>query len=368
VSLRVCESLEEFDSLESSWDRLALPAQTPFLTHEWFRAWWSAFGHSDAIAAVLDGPEPGIRAGAVLVRRTARAITAAANAYSGAWDVVAGDDASRRALWRGIADLPGARLTMAGMPAASPSVDVAAEGLAAGGYRVGTSPYQLSPYVELPDSWDELLETLSRNQRSKVRKQWKRLEREGDVVFRTTTGPDLQGDLDRFLRLEASGWKGAAGTAILDDPAALRLYTEFAHAAATRGWFRLHLLELDGTPIAGGYSCVLGDAAFLMKTCFDERYARLGPGATMRAAALRAAIDEGVSRYEFLGAADPHKLHWGGGLREHLLLSAYRGASLPAFYYRHRLRPLARRALDRGRARLGADDADPATAPATGPG
>jgi hypothetical protein len=65
------------------------------------------------------------------------------------------------------------------------------------------------------------------------------LEKRGELVFRTTTSTDgLERDYDRFLRLEASGWKGLAGTAIDQDPRADRLFRNFAAGAVREGWLQ----------------------------------------------------------------------------------------------------------------------------------
>ena len=343
--IRVYDSVEDFASLEPAWNELALGARNPFVTHQWLSAWSRAFGGEATIVTAVEDADGALRAGAGLLRRSRRDLSAAANVYSDDWDVVAVDDSARERLWRGIAALPAVRLTLPAVPATSPTVAIAASVLSECGYRVAVSSQQLSPFLELPGSMDELLATMRRKKRSQIRALRRRLEGEGQLVFRTTTGPGLEADLERFLRLEASGWKGAAGTAILNDPAAQQLYTEFAHAAARAGWLRLHLLELDGVTIAGDYSCVLGDAEFLLKTCFDERYKHLSPGTALRTEVLRAAIEDRLGVYEFLGGPEPYKLQWGGDVRERVLLRAYRGSGLPEFVYRHRLRPLARRLL-----------------------
>jgi CelD/BcsL family acetyltransferase involved in cellulose biosynthesis len=87
---------------------------------------------------------------------------------------------------------------------------------------------------------------------------------------------------------------------------------------------RLRLLELDGQLLAGDLSCVFENTEFLVKTGYDERFSRLSPGLVLRAEALRAAIDEGLSRYDFLGGPDPYKVRWGAVLRPRLMLDAYR--------------------------------------------
>ncbi|MFN2555468.1 MAG: GNAT family N-acetyltransferase, partial [Nitriliruptorales bacterium] len=222
---------------------------------------------------------------------------------------------------------------------------------------------EVSPYLQLPAAWSELLSSVSRNLRSQVNRRRRALEREGKLVFRTTTsgGDDLERDLQAFFRLEASGWKGRSKTAILSDPSTEHLYGSFARAAARTGWLRLHLLELDGVPIAGDLGCHFGRGGFLIKTAFDERYARLSPGLVLRAEALRASIAEGARFYDFLGAPDGYKLRWTSDVRPRLVLDAYRGVWRPLILYRTRIRPALKRGRDALRGVRGsAEEADAA--------
>jgi CelD/BcsL family acetyltransferase involved in cellulose biosynthesis len=165
-------------------------------------------------------------------------------------------------------------------------------------------------------------------------------EREGTLRFRTTSGGEqLERDLDAFLDVEASGWKRHRGTAILSDSRTAQLYREFARQAAGKGWLRLHLLELDGTPIAGDLGCSFAGGSFLLKTGFDERYARLSPGLLLRAEALRAAIEDGCRSYDFLGGPDDWKLRWTREVRLRTVINAYRGAWRPLALYQTAARP-----------------------------
>ncbi|MDQ3696988.1 MAG: GNAT family N-acetyltransferase [Gemmatimonadota bacterium] len=352
----VYDSLEAFTTLEEAWEALETPARSPFLTHAWIRAWWSAFPEAAPVVLTLKGDDGELRAAASLMpsRRTLRGAT---NAYTEHWDVIAADPTARTTLWREIAARRSATILLSGVPAGSASVPVAVDVLRSAGYRVAVSVEQRSPILALPETWDDLLAAVSRNLRSQVRRYTKRLAHEGTLVFRTTTEERLEQDLRSFLVVEGSGWKGAAGTAIRSDPCAIRLYTEFARGAARRGSLRLQVLELDGAPIAVDYTCVVGDSAFLLKTGFDERYARVSPGLVLRAHALQAAIGERLRFYDFLGGPDRYKVQWTAELRERLLIRAYGGITgPPTFLYRHRLRPagrrlvlVGRRALDRSR-------------------
>lgn len=343
----VYDSVEAFAEVESAWNDLALKAPSPYLTHEWYLAWWRAFGEGNAFVVAGLDREGSVVAGAALIRRSARFLAAAANEHTGDWDVVAADDAARHRLWRQITTLPATRLELRGVPGPGDSAATASEALAEGGFHVATLRHELSPYLDLPPTWEELLGTISAKQRSNLRRYTKRLDEEGEFEFKTMTDPDSDHALDRFFEVEASGWKGAEGTAIRQDRGARRHYTEFARAAAAKGWLRLHLLELDDVTIAATYSCVIGDTAFLLKSGYDERYRHLAPGIVLRAETLRRAISEGLSRYEFLGKANEHKRHWAPKLRERSVVMAYRGSARPVYLYRHLARPLARRIRDR---------------------
>ena len=108
------------------------------------------------------------------------------------------------------------------------------------------------------------------------------------MAFRVTVGgPDLERDLNAFLHVEASGWKARRGTAIVANPRTDRLYRSFATRAAARGQLRLALPRDLG--------CVVGDTGFLLKTGFDESYARLSPGLMLRGEVLRTCVEEGLT-------------------------------------------------------------------------
>jgi CelD/BcsL family acetyltransferase involved in cellulose biosynthesis len=97
---------------------------------------------------------------------------------------------------------------------------------------------------------------------------------------------------DEFLTLEASGWKGAGGTALASDGAR----AAFAHAAvaarAAAGAARIHSLRVDGRAIASLVSFVCGETAFTWKIAYDESFARFSPGAQVMVAAIEGLLAE----------------------------------------------------------------------------
>ena len=331
------------------WNALAATQRSPFLTVEWLTAWWDSFG--DGEPEVLTIRENGTLRAAALLGRDGTRLTAPANDHSGDWDALAADDDARSRVWEQVARLGMPKLALPAMHEAV-AERLARQVLRPAGYRVVAERGPESPYLDLPGTYDDLLASKSRNFRSQLGRRRRGLEREGELVFRTTRGgPDLDRDLDEMLRVEAAGWKSSEGTAILSDSRTQRLYRSFAHAAAERGWLRLHLLEIDGRAIAADYSCVFAGGEFLFKTGFDEEWSRLSPGLVLRGEVLRRAIEEGLGFYDFLGGPDHYKLRWTDELRTRVTLRAFRGPrGLGPYVYRSRIRPVLKAVRDRGRA------------------
>jgi CelD/BcsL family acetyltransferase involved in cellulose biosynthesis len=349
-SVELIDNPGELPGVED-WNALARSTGSPFLTVQWIAAWWRAFGTGRFTCLVLRDGRGSLRAGACCRRLAGGRLAAVANAHTGDWDVVAANTQARRALWQVLAGLGERAVHLAAIRSRT-SLDEADEELRGAGYSTVQTTGVRSPYLELPGSWEELLGSVSRNLRSQLGRRRRALEREGNLVFRTTLGRDdeeLERDLAAFFRVESSGWKSGAGTAILSDPRTERLYTDFARAAAAAGWLRLSLLELDGVPVAADLNCAFAGGMFLIKTGFDERYGQFSPGLVLRGEVLRAAVQEGARFYDFLGGPDSYKLRWTAELRPRVAIRAYRGVSRPLALYHARLRPTLKAGVGRAR-------------------
>jgi CelD/BcsL family acetyltransferase involved in cellulose biosynthesis len=106
-------------------------------------------------------------------------------------------------------------------------------------------------------------------------RQFRRLKERGDIGFRTASD---EAAIEKFLALEARGWKGAQHTALGAD-AGLAAFTRAMLAGlAQRGRLAVHLLERDGEALAVGVVLRAGDRAFYWKTAYDESYGEYSPG------------------------------------------------------------------------------------------
>lgn len=120
---------------------------------------------------------------------------------------------------------------------------------------------------------------LSSSTRKKLRQHRRRLAEKGALEFRVLTAPDAVGDaFEAFLQLEASGWKGRQGTALLNDNADAAFARGMIAALARAGDAAIHALYLDGQPVSMQVVLRAGPAAFTWKTAYDETWHDVSPG------------------------------------------------------------------------------------------
>jgi hypothetical protein len=120
---------------------------------------------------------------------------------------------------------------------------------------------------------------ISAGRRKELRRQRRRLSDIAPVALKTVTAPaEIGPALSDFLVLEASGWKGMAGTAAAMTPA-IRHFIETAVTALARvGKARIDRLYLNSGVIAATITLRSGDTAWCWKIAYNEGVAQASPG------------------------------------------------------------------------------------------
>jgi CelD/BcsL family acetyltransferase involved in cellulose biosynthesis len=145
-----------------------------------------------------------------------------------------------------------------------------------------------------------------------------RLTRIGTVSYEILTDREaIEAAAEEAWRLESSGWKQDAGTAIASDPAVHRFYTSLIERGTQGGWLQLHFLKVDDRRIATLYGACFDNRLFLFKTGYDPEFATGAPFKILTSFAIQEACARGLSEVDFLGCAEPWKLEWTSASRGH---------------------------------------------------
>jgi CelD/BcsL family acetyltransferase involved in cellulose biosynthesis len=124
-----------------------------------------------------------------------------------------------------------------------------------------------------------LREALGAKKLKELRRQRHRLAEHGTASFEAARSPEeVLTAIETFLALEAGGWKGKRGTALMQvagDAAFIRRATK---TLAESGQCEIVTLRAGRTPIAAGIVLRHLDRAFFFKLGVDERFAKFSPG------------------------------------------------------------------------------------------
>jgi CelD/BcsL family acetyltransferase involved in cellulose biosynthesis len=129
------------------------------------------------------------------------------------------------------------------------------------------------------DCDDTLREALGSKKLKELRRQRHRLAEHGAIHFKVArTHDEVATALETFLLLEASGWKAARGTALIQDDGDARFIRRAAPALAEAGQCEIVTLAAGDTPVAAAIVLRHQDRAFYFKLGIDERFAKFSPG------------------------------------------------------------------------------------------
>jgi CelD/BcsL family acetyltransferase involved in cellulose biosynthesis len=331
IAVDIVNDYHTFVGLEDRWNEAVDAAghTHPFLRHEWLRTWWDSFGAGrtlnvhvvragDRILALAPLMLEQARIAGVGVRR----IQFLHNDHTPKADVIVTERAEDAydALWT---SLLAARsqwdvLQLSQLPGDSPTHEHINRRAAAARYPTTLWQSDVSPYLELSSGWNAYLQGRNPKLRQNLRNRLNRLTQLGEVSLEVIADPAaIRAARGEALRLEASGWKREAGTAIRSDASVERFYTLLADRASARGWLRLLFLTVNGQRIATSYASRYQDRLSFFKTGYDPAFAKYAPFKLLTYFAIKEGFASGLREVDFLGDAEPWKLEWTTTTRPH---------------------------------------------------
>jgi len=295
-------------SFEAEWDALADRAGAdPFHRPGWHAAWWAAFGRG---TPRVHGVRRDGRLVAVLP--TARRLGTVAGLHN--WHtftfgpVAEDEDATVEVLSRALATVRWSATLSHLLPG---DVEAALGLMRERGDRCEVATVQRSPYITVEGTFEDYLARRDTRWIRQLEKRRATLAGLGDLRLDVHDGsPDPTRFLAEAFRIEALGWKGEAGTAIVSSRRTEEFYRSVAQWAAGHGLLRIAILRLGERGIAADIALQDARSHYFLKTGFDPQFRRLAPGLILRHDMIRRCFDDELSSYEMLGSAEPYKMRW----------------------------------------------------------
>lgn len=312
--IEVIRNLHDLGELVDEWNLLPEARQSPLFRHEWFLSSAEAFYDEKNLRVIAMRENGRLRAVAplVLVRRhgIGRLELLGASFLHEPSGLLYDSDDSLMELCRAISRMPHATVLqrLAGPSISTDQLSKQSQGRG----KLLKLPATSAPYIELNSTWDDYLGTLSSRRRYDLRHARTKLERAGEVTVEFICPPDneLEGYLQDAIRIESSGWKGRAGSALMFNRPLLRFMRAYTQRAARLGILHLCYLKSNNEAIAMQIGIQFGERYWVLKIGYDEHWAHCSPGMQLTMEAVKYAFSKGFKTYEFLGADEAWLRIW----------------------------------------------------------
>lgn len=319
--VEILQNVRDIESISTQWNLLSKPFKTPLLRYEWFATCAEAFCKPGQLRIVVIsyGAELVAIAPMVLNKKTLE-LLATSFLFEPSGFIYKDYDSLIELLDVIIAIRKPVFLKR--LYSESQEIYMLRK-INRGSALILTSNAPPSPWFPIIGSWTDFENSLSSRRRSDLRRAQKRAEDLGHVEFQifSPASEKLEDYLDEIFRVEAAGWKGRNGSAIVTNKPLKHFFCLYSRVALSLGILRLCILWINEHAAAVQLSIEYAKRFWVLKVGYDEKYARCSPGILLMHETIRYAFEQGLEAYEFLGEEEswikmwPHEVHTHGSCR-----------------------------------------------------
>jgi CelD/BcsL family acetyltransferase involved in cellulose biosynthesis len=173
-------------------------------------------------------------------------------------------------------------------------------------------PIHKCPCISLPNSPDILMKSLSPNLRYDLRRNLRRLEKDG---FRVNFADysDSQAfskGMRSFFELHQKRWISKGFSGVYAEEKTRNFALDIAKSFSQKGWLGLYLLELSDKPVSALYGFKYKSKFYSYLSGFDPAYRRYSVGKLLLSHAINECIKEGLTEFDFMCGGEEYKDRW----------------------------------------------------------
>jgi len=312
-----------FAKLQAEWNDLLHRSitDTLFLTWEWQSTWWQHLGVGELRIITVREDDDALIGIAPLFEETWNDGTKSLSLIgcvdvSDYLDVIAARGQEERvyaALLDTItrADFPAwnGGMHLCTLPEASPTNAQLKQMAEARGLAAEWKLHDVSPVIDLPETWEAYLDTLDKKQRHEVRRKLRRVEETNHKWYTVDASMSLDQAIADFIDLHK---KSRPDKHLFMDQRMQQFFVDMARRLHPRGWLQLDFLEIDGARAASILNFVYHDDVLVYNSGYDPaKYGAFSPGIVLFAFSIQDAIAAKRRRFDFLRGDEEYKYRFG---------------------------------------------------------
>jgi CelD/BcsL family acetyltransferase involved in cellulose biosynthesis len=212
------------------------------------------------------------------------------------------------------------------------SVALLARELRDAGCTVSIREKTVSPYIDLPPSWEAYLEALPGKRRYFVKRSLRDFESWAGTSYRIAaaqSGAELQAHRKILEELHAERWKLEGRRGVFASECFRAFHDLAIPPLYDSGRLELVLLEALGRPVSVLYNLIHGSTVYFYQSgrAIDVPQ-QVRVGTVSHLLAIRRSIERGLKRYDFLPGPSRYKMQLALATRPIVELRATRGAAV----------------------------------------
>jgi CelD/BcsL family acetyltransferase involved in cellulose biosynthesis len=311
-------SYKKFVETKKEWNALLSCSgqNCPFLTHQWFDAWWQSFGQEGALdilffrdkSETLVGIAPLMESNNALGFIASHEVTDYCDFFSSAnkRDGFYGDLLDY--LQRNISKY--SHVEFINIPESSPTLSVLPRLAVKNNLIYDIHEGESVPKLTLPGSYQEYVTCLGRKNRHELRRKIRKLESLGQIRNEQIRASEkLEPAIQEFISLHKKS------TLSKREFWQMREMPDFFQTLANHfssvNWVELNMLYFENRFIAGLLNFLYGDTLYFYNIAYDREYAAYNPGFFLFNRAIEQAIANGISIADFLRGGEKYKYFFG---------------------------------------------------------
>lgn len=329
LNIEIIQSESAWDMLAESWNQLLSRSVTdvPFLRHEFLSAWWQHRGggewSEEAQLHVVLGRSPhGELAAALPLFKSKNHAGKPALILLGSveiadfLDVLCPPDLLDEFLSAALDHLTGSdipaweTLELFNLPEDSPTLAALSAAARARGLVFSQERLQPAPFIPLPDSFNDYMESLDGRYRREMLRKMRNALRYFIPVEVVRRGPqdDLAAEMEDFFAMMR---EEAEKDAFLSAPMTAQMQA-IAAAAARHGWLDLRFMLVGKQKAAGYLNFIYNNRVWVYNSARAEKFDSLSPGIALMGLLIEEAVEAGYDEFDLMRGDEEYKYQLGG--------------------------------------------------------
>lgn len=185
------------------------------------------------------------------------------------------------------------------------------------------SKYSQSPYVKLPESWEEYFRQKSKNFKKKMREYERLCHRDLNFSLHICDNIDELKDFFSYLtQLHNSRWQGKSTSFFSENTR--NFHFRLMERLIMKGRLNLLIAFDKDRPIAALYCYKYGRVFYYYQSGRDITYNKYRLGLVLINNAIRMAIEEKIEVFDFLTGCEQYKFRWAENVNTNYCLTFYK--------------------------------------------